>query len=460
MQPGVGSIPLQESAPGSCNELPQQEGVFIGGETVELLKEMVELREKDVVKRIHIQNGLRDMKYKWQHAKRAQHDFMQASTAYMSTISNQAQDNDAQRGLRKAWHQLESMADVVKTRETWLETSQNNLMTLENKLFMKEDQFYGKFRWLSGDMDFSDDEITDNIVTVSASSSSSATTDPVARKYYDQVGQLHLLRERIFNLDSGHQRQKRNRDQRRRESRSLEILDKEFFQSYFTEKEKMIREYMLAKHEMEQLKEACNQGGVSVQSPSLPPFLDHLNRLGGHPHTGQLEDGLLKRHDSIDRESRTSQWVRQMQRTASSEILDYSLYDLKRVPIDLPSPLYASDLQEWTDQEAEDYLALPSYNQLQPPSLSEQSTTETNRPQKIAKEEPAMTSRGAESFRGDPPQRRYSAPSLPAHYRPPAFLSKTSLGSTKNIRATAPPISQGTADGIDNLNVCVANSQC
>lgn len=404
---------------------PQQEAVLIGGETVVLLRDIVELRENDVDARIHINNGLRDLKYKAQHVAKTQEEFMRASEAYMNSIDPQtAVNRSAIHRLQQAWKLLLDMTSAAKGRQKVLEDTQNDLLVLENRLFMKEREFYGKVRGPTiealDQAPSSAQPPTDDFTTVETSSTSTASTVSVAHDYYSKVGDINLLRERIFNFDSEHRRERLNRDVQHQEGKTLDPPNRVFLKQYFSQRDIMIRKYVTAKTKMEELREACRRQGVLVQPPELP-LLDlsysvdgPLNQQAGRVPKDELHHYTSNYYGHVDNQHHILHWRREVQQSSERDKSPPVPEDIENASMENASDLFrASKMQAWVDQPLEDYPALSSYDPVHPSTTSDSATTVTDTPEKFRRQRMAANQQQLGIFQPELPSRRYSSPHLP-----------------------------------------------
>jgi hypothetical protein len=424
------SLPLpRHNVPNGSVVPTRQEAVLIGGDTVLLLKEIVELRERDVAKRIYINNGLRDLKYKSRHEAKAQEEFMRASGAHMAAVTARTADKTVVLRLQQAWTKLVELTSVAQSREKQLEDAQKDLLSLENRLFMKEGEFYEKVRGLTREALASDAAPTDDFTTLSTSSASSVSTVSVAHKYYSKVGDINLMRERIFNFDSEHRRDRMIRDVQRKEGQRLDPPNRVFLLNYFAQREAMIRTYLSAKDNMEELRQSCDRQGVKVQPPDLPPVLDHsqrfvenpLHHYSEQPAKENFHHHLSNLYGHTDNQHRIVQWIRAVRRNSYVEPIESSVKD------SASPPLRAAEIRAWANQPVEDYPALSSYNRGQPSSTSDFSSTETDTPERIERKRLGASRQDPNSFRGEPPSRRYSLPFMPLISAPVTRLSNGAL---------------------------------
>jgi hypothetical protein len=379
-----------------------------------LLQEIVELRERDVAKRIYINNGLRDLKYKSLYAAKAQNHFMEASAMLMDALKPSKMNDEVVDRLQEAWKYLQHLTSDAKSRERQLEDAQNDLLVLENKLFMKEGEFYGRLRDFTREAFQSTGSApTDDFTTLSTSSASSASTVSVAHNYYNKVGDINLLRERLYNFDSEHSRKKYIREALRREGQRLVPPSRVFLQQYFDERKAIILDYIAAKEDMEVLRESCMRQGVEVQPPDLPPVLDLSQRINDPPDLS-FTQGFRRHISNYDShtythsQQRIDRWIGNVER--STNINPWHLSgQTRKPPLDRASPISAPEIPGWTSQPIEDYPALSSYNRIQ--SSTSDSTADTEVPEGIERRS-AMIRYDPTTFEGQAPLRRYSCSDL------------------------------------------------
>lgn len=375
----------------------------------------MDLRERDVTKRIYINNGLRDLKYKSIHTSKAQETFMQASDMLMASVAAGETDAKVIRRVEEAWIQLQDLTQNARSREKQLETAQNDLLNLENKLYMKEGEFYGRLRGLTREALLSTHEApTDDFTTLSTSSASSTSTASVAHDYYNRVGDLNLLRERLYNFDSEHSRQRIIRDAQRQDGQRPDPPNKVFLQQYFADRETLIHQYIEAKDDMETLRKSCERQGVEVQPPDLPPVLDHSQRYEDPGRNGNLIGNGLNRNFSgfvtqTYSQRRLYLWVKDIQKR--NHINPFKPFTVRRPPVDPVRPrVNIPEILGWTIEPIEDYPAVSSYNRLQASSASENSS-DTEVPEG-ADRRSGVVPQSPNSFDGETPTRRHSFPNL------------------------------------------------
>jgi hypothetical protein len=223
----------------------------------------------------------------------------------------------------------------------------------------------------------------DSSETPSSFNTSSLPTATVVRDYYDSIGDWSILREQIYNLESEMQREKFIQDRRLAAGKTLDPPDSQFIFEYFKEREKLVKEYFLARTKTDTILQNCQDEGLDVQLPNTEPtsFDQSFNK--------HKENFLLKKSKSLyatrSRYNHIAHWIWIVQRESRSG----STQQVETVLGDLEAEKFPSD---------------PNYSQLQGFTKIETSTIN----QLI---DPFIPS---DSFQGEAPVngRRYSSPDL------------------------------------------------
>jgi hypothetical protein len=388
--------------------------VLLGGDTACQLKELVDLRGKDIDKRITLKAGVKDIVHQWQHAENTLHSFMKACSALMAAVPGETMETIPGRNMHEAWRELKDISEHVKIREMRLGSSLNDLFQLENKLATKENKVYEKLHVILGAEDSDDEDEdeyfeTEHFTAMSApSATSSASTQSIAHIYYSHVGDMNLLKEEIFNFDSEHRRQEFAREAQRKAEQPVESSDQVFFRNFLDGRADLVHQYIFAKEKMEEIRGSCVRQGVEVQLPNLPPFLDHSFRIQrsfrDHPgphHEEKSRPDLSLCNERADNGHRIARWV---------------WHTRVNKPIYLPEQETWDSLSEntgphtmgWADQQREHDLASPQYSQLVSPT----SVTDDLIINEAAQKPWQL---GPRSFPGNAPPRRHSTPALPTY---------------------------------------------
>jgi hypothetical protein len=218
---------------------------------------------------------------------------------------------------------------------------------------------------------------------------------------------LKLYRERLFNFESTHQNRVRAREQQRERGELVDPPEETFYTAQLDDREALTRDIMKATSAMQHLRRECEQAGIPVEEPVLPPLadndaLDHSLRIPRALRNLTARDpmaSLLNPRQSLllgdrDNKARVSRWLSEMlqaQRVDSFDVLVPEPETAGR-----PNTESRTADESFTEKEAEVLLPLPDYGLLLlGPNL--------NNPLEI---------HGKVRFHPDPPSRRYSEPTV------------------------------------------------
>jgi hypothetical protein len=388
--------------------------VVVGSDTYLLVKDLVNLRGKDLDRRINLRNGVTNIGYQRDYADEAQENFMQACFSMMQVIPSTARNTAAGQKLEEAWKQVQDTSGIVRSQEIDLARTMNAWFDLDNTLAMREDTVYRKldtlFRVGVPEHDDDDDEgyiETEHLGYIPApSTSSSSTVRSIEHQYYNEVGEINLLKEKMFNFESEHRRQTFIREARRKTHQNVGPSDEGFDQQYLNDIEAMTRQFFLLKEKMEKLKEFCERQGIEVEDPNLPAFLDHSRRVGrsiheqSGPHPGaKLKAVVSSRDTEADIARRTKIWA---YNAALNKLVDLPEHETW----DTLSEDNGPHTMAWADQQAEGDLAFLQDNDLVSAELVADDSA-------LNEEKTVPQTRISSVSQGDPPLRRYSTPALP-----------------------------------------------
>jgi hypothetical protein len=386
------------------------------------LKEVIYLRDKVVEKRVNIGNAETELERQRQYTKEAQNRFMKASRAFMASVDDIPSGSNNKEALRRDWELLQQSSNLFKSRGKRLRSAQHELQEWENQLLLKEGDLYEDYlkKFLGAMSSASSSEETetqhtDDFEAVSAQSGSSETMEPVVQQYYDRIGDVNILRERMYNFEGDHRRLVLLRDAQRQEGLGIDPPEKEFYEVYFQKREFLVREYASTKDEMYRLRSECQNQGFHVEDPNLPSFLDQSYRIersivkySAPVREGRFNPDVYLLFGHLDNNVRVARWISDVRRATQDVSVDPPVVKVKatkHAEIKPVAPKSPNETSSWTDVEVEDYIKLPYYGQLQP---SEGDALEKDETEQVF-----------EKIQGDPPQRRYSEPNLPAFPRRP-----------------------------------------
>lgn len=223
------------------------------------------------------------------HATEADRRYQEASEKFFNAVTN----NDPQSGLsfaelKSTWEYKRAMTLALETVVEQLSRLETEMTHLEHKLLTQEELVYGPAdslptyapasSWLQNHQPVigasSFFTSTGSISAHSTSSSSnSSLTDPLVRTYYDRIGDVNILHERLYNFHFEHIRARRHREQDLARKRPAESPE-DFLLKYFKDRKALIQDYCQAKEDVFALREQCKIQGKDVEEPNLPILRD------------------------------------------------------------------------------------------------------------------------------------------------------------------------------------------
>jgi hypothetical protein len=157
-----------------------------------------------------------------------------------------------------------------------------------------------------------------------AFSGTSSSINPQEHQYYDEIGNVTLAREHLYNLETDYLQNLYARDAQRKAGKPSTVPDSHFFQEYFSERKRLIQQYISSKNLVYRWYRACQDAGIEVEEPNLPPIagstLDHSNRAEADSLHSGFVDVMLHRTivfwnarvlATLSKEDRSSIWQKE-----------------------------------------------------------------------------------------------------------------------------------------------------
>jgi hypothetical protein len=355
-----------------------------------LLKAVLVEREKTVEQRINIDRQKKDLEAQIPLGRAAYDDVLSFLRTIVPSILESTTDDNVKTALQQKWAVFESFSTTLDNWHKRLQADESDLAwRQENKLLSKEEELYKRIKdmdlqlILEGDDASTVSHIPPHLLrrTSTYSTSSTSSSNSVQREYYHTIGEINLLREAIFNLESDFHIAKRKRIDLEGSGQPLEFPDSQLYADYFQQREEIIKNYYIAKANMEHLRKQCQDEGLKVEPPNLPPFLDQVFK----EDADAVIESKTKRSPALRRENiHVLKWLQDVRRSAETVNVG---------------------VENMTEGEADSVLSFPRYERLQ---VSEESTRSLDKGS--ATQPPPKGS----SFQGEVPtdRRRYSAPEL------------------------------------------------
>jgi hypothetical protein len=378
----------------------------------ELLKHVTFLHDEIVGLRVALANERSHSDQQRKHAVVAISNFMEKSANLTKSAEISRRSVEVKHQLDEAWHNWKRSHDAWMSQEERMRALEAKLKTKEARLVNKEGQLYNEIHGIRDSISSSaSSEATSSNngnYLLSAHSGSTNGTGPLAREYYDKLGDTRVFRERLFNFESEHQSQMATRNGQRQLGKPVEPPEDEFLQAYFSQRKNFIQDLSTARAETQRLKALCDREGIPVGESNLSELaatdnLDHSYRVpravmmqyatppNSAPGLLNLENALLI--EDIDIKARVGSWWNDVQRAYRADRLRSSSPDSREGHTLAQATKGSTDeLSRWTEREAEDMLPFPDYNLLSTAGSS----------QVTREKDPAAM------FQPDPPNRRYS----------------------------------------------------
>jgi hypothetical protein len=409
-------VPRQVSI--DSNVLVASQGRFL-----QLVKEIIDDQTRLVNKRVSARNRRNDLKAQLPNYLAAYYGLRAFFEHALAEIAKSNMPDHIKTQLPNRWSKVEGVSQTIKDWQGLLEQDEDDVHKLESRCLAKEAELARLLKSLDpnsaldaeegSSQTFSETFFATVSRAASVSSSSSGSTVTVRQKYLRTIGNINLLRDRIFNLDSEIRLQMIKRGEDQYSSRPVKISDDEFLADYRTRREAIIQEYWSSKAEMEKLGDRCLEEGVPVQPANLPLYIDQL--FSRNHDVISPAPAKKSPYDMPDTARNIIRWVRHVQKMSQSESVSATGATM-------------------TDREVEELLPLPQYQNLQAstdldlPTLALSNTHSAPHPRNFEGEIPTA-------------RRRYSAPALSCQ----VFDKRVTLALNR-LDASAPRIRRKRRD--------------
>jgi hypothetical protein len=374
-----------------------------------VLKEIAVLRDQIAEQRTILGNERRDSELHKGHLIALQHEFMNASANLVKAAPNITAGTTAHLPVLVAWDQLQLASNRAAQLEKVWQERERELELLGHKLREKEAQLYG------GEVDppttIGFEARPRGYNEGYAGSARTTSTNPLEDEYYDRIGDIHLLRERLFNFEAEHRRLVAMRDAQWKGGHKLDPPDSVFFDKYLQQRREIISEYSSADQDVQRLKAECREMGLKVEEPILPPFdeahyLDQSRR--DEQSTTYVHPSSLDGRYDIDNKARIAIWLSDVRKEGPVDKASSHSRNLRpnKTSISMNIPRF-KDISP-KRRNAQDSPPLPERSQLQILQENVESYgVDLDVDENDEKDSPRP-------FFHDPPRRRYSEPAFSA----------------------------------------------
>ena len=242
------------------------------------------VRNKAVGRRVGIQNQRQYHADQRKHVLQVLQEFQTLCTTFVASVDRSTASPDVatlRDGLKRVHEAHELLEDIdqdLQREETRVSALDDDLRRLEKNFYDQLDtsRGFGHNELPASVSDGSHDDLQGDTSFSSHSGSSSADTlgPVIVRDYYDKIGDVNILRERLFNFESEHQRQVKIRELRKAARKPVKLSDAPFYRMYFKERKILVREYSKSKESVASLMIQCRHEGHDVEEMNIAPFAE------------------------------------------------------------------------------------------------------------------------------------------------------------------------------------------
>jgi hypothetical protein len=336
------------------------------------------------------------------------------------------------------WDDIQRAFDHLKVLEPTLRETERDLELSEQKLKSAELQYHSQrvqyvppvpplpIPSLSTALSHHANLLADNSDTDSTTDSSQ---NPLVDRYYDRIGDIHLIRERMFNFEAEHRRQLAVRAALWKNQKSLEPPDPIFYERYFRKRGDFIREHFAANQEVQQLTSLCRERGLEIEDANLSPFneaeaLDRTFRdqksisfVNTASLDGKSNISIQRLAGDIDTKARVAVWLSDVRKEESNQPFNPTRSETDHAISTLTSSISgflttSNPRQDPRDDRPPGFLSFPAGSPLRHVQTPNSDDEFNNLDKDQAEDMDAASRKRFSEFQADPPPRRYSEPDL------------------------------------------------
>jgi hypothetical protein len=280
-------------------------------------KKVARLRDEVLTKRAQVNNEhqihiqLRD------YALEVQDSFVAAlDTAILrgTLAADQSAIKDLHKQIQLSNHELHEQEEHFRELES-------GLSSLEYRLGKQEAAIYStlcekaKLAATSAALSTEDEEEDEDVQTKFSSQGLMSEGVPsLLEAYYDRAGDVTIERDRLDEFEAEHRDEVRVRAYKIESGDRLIPSEKKFLESYFERRTKIIRDYLKAKHDTQQLRQQCIERNYHLDKADDIEVQDNPIDLSKRFPEGPLGKGirpleLLLFGDIVDPEERVQDWL-------------------------------------------------------------------------------------------------------------------------------------------------------
>jgi hypothetical protein len=390
-----------------------------------LFKTVQRRRDRLIGKRVDIVNQRNEHEYQRNAVFDSNQRIVKAATTLL--LRNHSFSPELQE-LQAALQESKERSEVLENLEEKLQQTTRGLNLKETELLQKEKRVYKRLSQITGVPRRSKQPQP----TLSTSSGSTANPQPrVARRYYDRVGEVKILRERIHNMQVTQRQDLATRQTQRDSGHVPKVSDSAFKELFYTKRAALVQELELANKDAVLLKLACQRQGIELENDA--ESVDNRNIIDetfeddhrilyddDGPRSNRTRSLLLGDllSGKMDSTTKIRRWLSTI--TPIPETAEPMLHGPNNIDSEEPTPPTAAHSSSQPVSPAERLdISLAIESQLDTNSLAKGHRQASSMEDFVSDGERSKVSGGPPTssdreFAGDAPARRYSDPS-PVH---------------------------------------------
>jgi hypothetical protein len=213
------------------------------------------------------------------HFGEVQKDFMDVASHFMDILDARHSSSQDFISLRKAWDRVQSSHAIFASKRTKFVNAERDLSKIEEKMLKQQEELYRSLPKLE-DVHFDHEKFDDSLTNITSDLSHhcpqqggpSGVISALAKHYYDKVGQVNGLRDDYLNFRGEHRLQLASRERSRESGKTVQPSEFPFLQSFYQELGTISQDFEKNFQEMWRLYRECQEKGVTVTEPDIPPL--------------------------------------------------------------------------------------------------------------------------------------------------------------------------------------------
>jgi hypothetical protein len=304
-------------------------------------QKLARLRDEVLTTRTHVNNERRIYIQLREYALEVQSKFMSTLDTAISNgtlVADQPTLNDLHKQI------LVSNSELLEQEEHFKD-HEDRLSTLEYRFGKKEAAQYQKASCersklaIAGEANLDDAVDDDEDDDETATNDSESEDQPsLLEAYYDRAGDVTVQKDRLDEFEADHRTAVRLRVREVQAGGRPEPPEKKFLEDYFEKRAKIIRNYLKAKHDAQQLRQQCLERDYHIAEEDEievgPRPIDLSRRYPEGPLSKKVDPGVrpleLLLFGTVDPEDRVREWLADSLRARSGANYRRTLWETRK----------------------------------------------------------------------------------------------------------------------------------